>query len=116
MWKARLRGSHVIIDAHAHLVAPASLYAHRSNLIVARGQYGDPYRAAIADAELEKAAANNVAIMDGVGTDMQLLSPRPFQMLHGTSRWDDIVSWTMDNNDLIARTIKLSPQRFRGVA
>ena len=67
----------MIIDSHAHLVAPASLYAHRSNLIVASGQYGDPYRAAISDAELEKAAANNVAIMDGVGTDMQLLSPRP---------------------------------------
>jgi 4-oxalmesaconate hydratase len=106
----------VIIDAHAHLVAPPSLYAHRSNLIVSSGQYGDPYRAVIGDAELEKAAANNVSIMDGVGTDMQLLSPRPFQLLHGASRWEDIVSWTLDNNDLIARTIKLYPQRFRGVA
>jgi 4-oxalmesaconate hydratase len=106
----------VIIDSHAHLLAPASLYAHRSNLIVSGGQYGDPYRAVVSAADLEKSAGNNVALMDDVGTDMQLLSPRPFLMLHGITRWEEIVSWTMDNNDIIARTIKLYPRRFRGVA
>jgi hypothetical protein len=30
----------MIIDANAHLVAPLTLYAHRSNLIAARGQTG----------------------------------------------------------------------------
>jgi 4-oxalmesaconate hydratase len=106
----------VIIDSHAHLVAPASLYAHRSQLIVSGGQYGDPYRAAVSAGDLEKSAAQNVAIMDGVGTDVQLLSPRPFLMLHGQTRWEEIVSWTLDNNDIIARTVKLYPKRFRGVA
>ena len=105
----------MIIDSHAHLVAPPSLYAHRSNLIVSGGQYGDPFRAPISDADLEKSAAQNVAIMDGVGTDLQVLSPRPFMLLHGLARWEDIVSWTWDNNDIIARTVKLYPQRFRGV-
>lgn len=104
----------MIIDAHAHLVAPPSFYAHRGNLQVARGQYGI-YHAKIPDAELEKSAAQNVQIMDGVGTDIQVLSPRPFMMLHGENRWDDIVSWAQDNNDMIARTIKLHPKRFRGV-
>lgn len=104
----------MIIDAHAHLVAPASFYAHRGNLQVARGQYGI-YHAKIPDAEIEKSATQNVQIMDGVGTDLQVLSPRPFMMLHGETRWDDIVSWAQDNNDLIARTIKLHPKRFRGV-
>lgn len=106
----------MIIDSHAHLVAPASLYAHRSQLIVSGGQYGDPYRAAVSAGDLEKSAAQNVAIMDGVGTDVQLLSPRPFLMLHGQTRWEEIVSWTLDNNDIIARTVKLYPKRFRGVA
>jgi 4-oxalmesaconate hydratase len=104
----------MIIDSHAHLVAPASLYAHRSNLIVGRGQYGI-YHASIPDAELEKSAAQNVAIMDGVGTDLQVLSPRPFMMIHGENRWDDIVTWAEDNNDIIARTVKMHPKRFRGV-
>lgn len=61
------------------------------------------------------AADGNVAIMDAVGTDMQLLSPRPFLMLNGSARWNDIVDWAMDNNDTIARTVKLHPKRFRGV-
>src|SRR3546814_3950147 len=37
-------------------------------------------------------------------------------MLNGTARWDDIVDWCHDNNDTIARTIKMHPTRFRGVA
>lgn len=105
----------MIIDAHAHLVAPPSFYAHRSNLIVSGGQYGDPYRAVVSDEDLKKAAAQNIAIMDGVGTDVQLLSPRPFLMLNGEARWADICAWTSDNNDLIHRTVKLHPDRFRGV-
>jgi 4-oxalmesaconate hydratase len=106
----------LIIDAHAHLVAPSSLYAHRSQLIVSYGQYGESFRAKIGDVELQQSANQNVAIMDGVGTDVQLLSPRPFLTLNGAARWNDIVDWTMDLNDTIARTIKLHPTRFRGVA
>ena len=105
----------MIIDAHAHLIAPDSLYAHRSSLIVGGGQEGDDFRAKVSDADLEKSAASNVAIMDGVGTDVQLISPRPYLLLHGSARWPDIVSWTRDNNDTIARTVKLHPTRFRGV-
>jgi 4-oxalmesaconate hydratase len=104
----------MIIDAHAHLVAPASLYAHRSNLVVARGQYGK-FPASVSDADLEKSAAQNVSTMDGVGTDLQVLSPRPFMMVHGENRWEDIVTWAEDNNDIIARTVKMHPKRFRGV-
>lgn len=105
----------MIIDAHAHLVAPASLYAHRSNLIVSGGQYGRPYRAKVSDGDLRESAEQNVKIMDAVGTDVQLLSPRPFLTLNGTARWDDIVDWTCDTNDMIAHTVKLFPHRFRGV-
>ena len=104
-----------IIDAHGHLVAPEAFYAHRNHLIVSGGQVSDNFRASISDADLEKSITSNVAIMDAVGTDVQLLSPRPFQMLNGTARWPDIVSWTKDNNDVIARAVKLFPDRFRGV-
>jgi 4-oxalmesaconate hydratase len=105
----------MIIDAHAHLWAPPSLYAHRSNLIVSNGQYGESYRAKVSDADLKKYADENVAMMDAVGTDLQLLSPRPFLMLNGKARWQDIVDWAMDQNDIVDRTVKLHPTRFRGV-
>lgn len=105
----------MIIDAHAHLVAPPQLNEHRSNLTVSQGQYGYPFRASITDSDLKGAAQRNVDIMDKVGTDVQLLSPRPFLLLHGKAHWQDILAWTMDNNDLIARTIKFHPKRFRGV-
>ncbi len=105
----------MIIDAHAHLYAPPELYAHRSNLIAAKGLYGEHYRAKISDAELKKFVDENVAIMDGVGTDVQFLSPRPFMMINGAARWPDIVDWTMDNNDIIARAVRMHPTRFRGV-
>ena len=104
----------MIIDAHAHLVAPQSLYAYRSNLVVARGQYGF-YKGEVSDAELAKSAAQNVAIMDAVGTDVQVLSPRPFMMIHRGARWEDVLAWTQTNNEVIARTIKMHPARFRGV-
>jgi 4-oxalmesaconate hydratase len=81
----------VIIDAHAHLFAPASLYAYRSNLVAARGQYGF-YMGDVAAGDLEKFASQNVAIMNGVGTDLQILSPRPYLMMHGEHRWDDLPS------------------------
>jgi 4-oxalmesaconate hydratase len=105
----------MIIDAHAHLVAPDSLYAHRSNLMAVGGQVGETYRAPVSDKDLERSVASNIAIMDGVGTDVQVLSPRPFLMINGAARWPDIVSWTMDNNDTIARAVKMFPKRFHGV-
>lgn len=42
------------------------------------GQYGSSYRAQVSDRLLEESADQNVRIMDAVGTDLQLLSPRPF--------------------------------------
>ncbi|MFT5138944.1 MAG: 4-oxalmesaconate hydratase [Rhodothermales bacterium] len=104
----------MIIDSHAHLVAPDSLYKYRTDLVAFRGQFGY-FKANISDEALGKAAAHNVALMDEVGTDVQILSPRPFILLHGTNRWNEIRAWTETNNDLIARTVQMHPTRFRGV-
>ena len=66
----------MIIDAHAHLVAPDSLYAYLSTLRASGGTYGNA--SPVSDEALSVSAASNLKIMDSVGTDMQLLSPRPF--------------------------------------
>lgn len=104
----------MIIDSHAHIVAPPSLYAYRSLLIVSGGQHGAAL-AEVKDEELKKSADSNVAQMDEVGTDIQCLSCRPFMQIN-RGRLSDAKLWARSNNELIARTIKFHPTRFRGVA
>ncbi len=103
----------MIIDSHAHLVAPDSLYAFRA-LLLADGGYHDG-KPKIADDALAEAAAGNVAIMDSVGTDVQLLSPRPYHLANSMQPARLVESWVRANNDTIARTVALHPTRFAGV-
>lgn len=105
----------MIIDAHAHLVAPSSLYAFKANLHASRGAHGNE-SANISDDALAEAAASNIAVMDGVGTDVQLISPRPYQLMHSEYPHEIIRAWVRENNSLIARTVAMHPDRFRGVA
>ncbi|WP_329406704.1 amidohydrolase [Nocardia vinacea] len=103
----------MIIDAHAHLVAPDGLYAYRAALIADGGYHASQPK--IPDDVLAQTAAGNVAVMDSVGTDLQLLSPRPFHL--GSSMQPDrlVDPWVRANNDTIARTVALYPDRFAGV-
>lgn len=53
--------------------------------------------------------------LDLVGTQFQVVSPRPFTMLH--SRGSRLVHvWTRWNNNAIAQQIRLAPDRFVGMA
>jgi hypothetical protein len=54
----------MIIDCHAHLVAPDSLYAFRSLLITSGGHFDPPLN--VDDGALTKSAANNVALLDHI--------------------------------------------------
>jgi predicted TIM-barrel fold metal-dependent hydrolase len=104
----------MIIDAHAHVVAPEALYAYKGNLL-ADGGYHD-LQPSIPDDAIAAAAARNVALMDMVGTDLQLLSPRPFQQMHSMRPARMVHNWIRANNDVIARTVAMHPDRFAGVA
>lgn len=104
----------MIIDAHAHVVAPDTLYAFRSGLL-ANGGHGHA-QVKIADDVVAEHAERNIAIMDGVGTDMQLLSPRPFQQGHSMRPAVMVHRWIEANNDYIYRTVQHAPDRFAGVA
>ncbi|HEX9851480.1 MAG TPA: amidohydrolase family protein, partial [Woeseiaceae bacterium] len=53
---------------------------------------------------------------DRVGTNLQLLSPRPFQMMH-SAKPGRVVHWfTEETNNIIARSVRLMPDRFVGIA
>lgn len=105
----------MIIDAHAHLNTPLSFFAYRTLLEVANGHY-DSLVIDVPDEELKKSADYNVALLDEVGTDMQLLSPRPFLLMHSSPNLKDIKKWVAGNNNQIAKTVSFHPTRFRGLA
>jgi 4-oxalmesaconate hydratase len=105
----------VIIDSHAHLVAPPELYAHRSALQSSGGFHAsaDPK---LSDQRLRESAEQCVALMDSVGTDVQFISPRPYQLMHSDESAKVVRLWVRANNDTIARQAQMFPARFRGIA
>lgn len=105
----------MIIDAHAHVVAPPELYAYKAGLLASRGNTGknDP---GISDELLDEYARRNIELMDSVGTDVQLLSARPFQLMTSETPSRIVHYWVETNNEIIQRQVQMHPDRFRGVA
>src|SRR5690606_21654699 len=109
------------IDIHGHLTAPQSLYAYKAGLLSHRGAHGRG-SAGVTDDTLREAlhapnpSFGNVSHMehlDQAGIDLQLISPRPYQMMH--SEQAKLVEWfTEETNDVIARSVALEPNRFKG--
>lgn len=100
----------MIIDSHAHLVAPNAFYGYKAWLQSGGGHHkGDPR---ISDEALAESAAKNITLMDEVGTDVQLLSPRPFQLMTSAQPAKIVHWWVEANNDMIARTVAMHPSRF----
>jgi 4-oxalmesaconate hydratase len=110
----------MIIDIHAHVTAPDSLYVYKAGILSHRGAHG---RGAVNATDEEILNALNAPVFGGsshldqlkeAGTDMQIISPRPYQMMHSES--PKLVQWyTEETNNIIARQAKLLPQTFRGV-
>ena len=112
----------MIIDCHGHVSPPADLWVYKANLLSHLGAHGRRMPE-VSDAEILAAAnrkemgpAGHLDMMDRVGTDLQLLSPRPFQMMH-SARPGKLVHWfTEETNNIIARSCQLMPERFVPVA
>jgi len=112
----------MIIDCHGHVSAPADLWVYKSLLLSHRGEHGGRI-SEISDEDIIRAAnkremapCGHLDMLARVGTDMQLLSPRPFQMMH-SERPGKLVHWfTEATNDIIARQVSLIPNRFVGIA
>ncbi len=104
----------MIIDAHAHTNG-GNLGNFKAGLLASRGYHGGHYR------ENEEALAKAVehhktTILDAVGTDIQFISPRPFQLMH-SEKPAKIVDWyAQASNDVNALTVKIAPDRYRAVA
>lgn len=111
------------IDIHGHVTAPESLYAWKAGLLSHRGAHGRG-SAGVTDETLREAlhkpdktfgGVSHLQHLDDAGVDVQLISPRPYQMMH--SEQAHLVEWYIqETNDIIARTTRIEPDRFRGMA
>ena len=113
----------MIIDVHGHVSAPESLYAYKANLISHRGAHGRGGVVA-SDDQLREAVEggggafglSHLAHLDEAGIDLQVLSPRPYTMMHSEEP-PRIVEWFCEEtNNVIKRVCDLYPTRFRAMA
>ena len=103
----------MIIDAHAHTNG-GNLGNYKAGLLASR---------ALARAEFHqnedqlRTAVNHhmTTIMDKVGTDIQFISPRPFQLMHSEIPTKIVHYFCQASNDVNAMTVKIAPERYRAV-
>ncbi len=112
----------MIIDCHAHVSAPAELWAYKASIISHRGAHGRG-KVNVTDEQIRHAVEEHkeafphphLHYIDKVGTNMQLISPRPFQLMH--SEEAKLVQWFQEEvNNIIYRETQLYPDRFIGIA
>ncbi len=112
----------MIIDCHGHVSAPAELWAYKATLLAARGSHGRG-RVVVSDDQIREAVEkkpfgplSHMDYLDKLGTDLQAISPRPFQMMH-SEKPARIVQWLHEEvNNVIHRETQLYPDRFFGIA
>jgi OH-DDVA meta-cleavage compound hydrolase len=111
-----------IIDCHAHMAVPHQILAFKAGLLSHRGAHGrsappvpdDAVRQAFT--RVEMAPVGHLACLEAARVDMQLLSPRPFQLMHSEEP-KKLVHWYVEYvNDVIAQECRLYPEMFRGIA
>jgi OH-DDVA meta-cleavage compound hydrolase len=110
----------MVIDSHAHVTAPDSLYVYKAGLLAHRGGHG---RGSTGATDEDVIAALNKPVFGGsshleqlkeAGIDMQLVSPRPYQMMHSEN--PKLVRWYIEEtNNIIGKQTRLFPNVFKGV-
>lgn len=111
-----------IVDCHAHMAVPPQLAVYKAGLLSHRGAHGrSPPPVTAEDLERaftrrEMAPYGHLECLARAGVDMQLLSPRPFQLMHSEEP-KKLVHWYVGLvNDIIAQECALYPDKFVGVA
>lgn len=104
----------MIIDIHGHVSLCPEVLAYKAQLSASLGNpdVGPPR---LSDERLAEVGRRHLDLLDEVGTDVQLISPRPFHAWHSQRPHKVVVDWTRFVNDVIARTCALFPDRYIGV-
>jgi OH-DDVA meta-cleavage compound hydrolase len=112
----------MIIDCHAHMSAPQQLWAYRALLLAHRG-WLEPGEVIMTDDEIRASLVapeitphGHLPAMDRHGTDLQLVSPRPWHLMH-SEQPEKLIHWFAEEcHNVIARECRIYPERFRGIA
>jgi len=112
----------MIIDCHAHMAVPGKLPAWKASLLSHRGAHGRKAPSFTAQeiesafTRVEMAEYGHIECLERAGVDHQLLSPRPFQLMHSEEP-KKLVHWYVEAaNDLIAQECAQYPGKFTGIA
>ena len=105
----------MILDVHAHVTGPAGLYVYLRDLQSALGPIR-PRPPEFSDDEVEASLTPHLDEVGAVGTDVQLVSPRPWAIPTADRREAVVQTITVAVNNMLARAVKLHPDRFVGVA
>ena len=104
----------MVIDSHGHVTAPDSLYVYKAQILAHRGAHGRGGNLAVDDDVKEAlnspvfGGSSHLQQLKEVGTDLQLISPRPYQMM--TSENPRLVQWFVEEtNNIIAKQVELYP-------
>ena len=110
----------MIIDIHAHFTAPEKLFAYKANLLASRGRSRGVVK--LSDDEITAAlnkpvhgGTSHLAQLIEVGTDVQIISPRPYQLMHSEKPEQVVHNFTQSCNNLTARQCELFPDKFVGM-
>ena len=111
----------MIIDMHAHFTAPDKLFAYKANLLSSRIRSRGPLKL---DDELIIKALNepvhggksHLEQLVEVGTDLQIISPRPYQLMTSEEPPSVVRGFVEACNNLTARQCELFPDKFVGMA
>jgi len=112
----------MVIDVHGHLTAPDSLYVYKANILSHRGSHGrgkvevsDDEMIAFLNQPTFNTGKSHMDLLKEVGTDIQLLSPRPYQMMQA-EKPAKVSQWFIEEcNNLVAQQCRLFPNVFKGV-
>lgn len=112
----------MIIDCHAHMAVPHQLPVYKASLLSHRGAHGNkapkvPEADVVAAlTRVEMASYGHLECLEKAAVDHQLLSPRPFQLMHSEEP-KRLVHWYVAAvNDLIAQQVRMYPAIFTGIA
>lgn len=102
----------MLIDTHAHVTGPMEMYEYFRGLAGTSGQGARIHTFEFSDERLEESLAEHLTEVGGVGTELQLISPRPWAVPTGDRREGLVLAITQQVNDMIARCARLHPDRF----
>jgi len=113
----------VIIDCHGHVSAPEGLYAYKAGLLSHRGAHGRG-RVQVSDDQLRDAVEgssqafglSHLGHLDAAAIDLQIISPRPYTMMHSEEPARLVQWFCEETNEVIARIAALYPTRFKAMA